>query len=1267
LRLLGLSTLAVIGCSDRPATSIVLALRNNEVAAAIDHVELHVFRPSEATPRFDRCLPEAACAGNAGAAGATGATELPGTLTLYPESLDDLTTPVLVVLEGKLGGVTKVSRRARMAFVKEKSKLLRLELSAACLDVDCSQAITGRTDTTCVDGACAGIDLDPDTQPDFSTPDEALDPNQFKRNPGAAGQGGQGGAAGTAGESGAAGVAGEGGAAGVAGEGGAGAGGAGAGGAGAGGVEAGGAGQAGQGGAGMAGIAGMSGAGQGGAGASGGAGAGGAGMAGAGGSCVMMPTLTVVPTQSGNGPLSAAVKTDITITISGGNPPYTAQVDVTGPSIPGYSLHTQPFSDSSFVFHGTLELCQQVSMVATLHDPLCGDVVSTVVPLSVAATGPYVGTSCNPKMECGTRSYPWCLVSQGISQVDPALWPAGVLVSTGNFKEPAPLQMRNGVHVTGGYDLNLDLEAPFDPTNTGMLDAPHTSISSMGDIVRWPAGVSATLSNLQLRPVSGAASAVQIDSGSDATLSGVLVDARSSSLATVSAFPASFSGVVVAAGADGGSLSLDTCAVSTPDVACSAGPFCSNKAVSAVGTGAFGVTISKGVYSVGNVSSSTPLSQESVGIEALLDTGAIQVTDATVTSGSTTTGVSVGIRAASGKGASLLGTQVNGGPKANLSPVTDAVRLGVDPAESGGTVFSLSPTSPLQGKLELGPGLAAGNFQVSQVAPGGTGRAVAFFGGANPTSLVVSDCQLLGPVSTTAQASDAFGLFADGSMSPAGVMSDITLDPLSFLVGGWGAKQQVGARVMDMSLTASKAVFRGSPTSLPPGALFGGEQSKGLVLEGASPAAITGGAAYGGILTTIGVAPGMPPATEVIGIEVNTSRDFSVTNAAVTGCDPGFSCKGFGPGDRAVGVRLLGAVEPTITKCPALAGGDLFGPPANGPLHAVSAGVLVEPDVGALGVQGTVHVEDNPSITGGKALVSYGVVVVSLLSPGWSAPPTASILRNFIAPGGTSSLNDSQLCKPGCRTIGIDLLAAPDSLVVDNIVLGGVSDYSNALHLGTQSFAQSVLVAHNLFASQIGAGSYSAANCSISGGSYSKIANLEGDLMKPSAEVHFVGNVIVPYGEASAMPLGSVEVASMSNQFLVSGKPSLVFPQRNQIVHESLSVTIRDHVCWYASTCCQDEPPDQSLDVASNGLLMDQKDELLSFVAKLTSFSPGQAISPMNPYVATCLKFLRTDSLNPTIDISSPHAGWSKAMAVDFLGNPRTDLTHPTIGPLECP
>jgi hypothetical protein len=195
-----LGVLPLLACSDTPATSVVLALRvDPALAGAIDHVELHVFRPSEGSLKLEHCFPAGSCTtGAAGAAGAGGAAslpaslpELPGTLALYPESKDDLSTPLLVVLEGKAGGVTKVSRRARMSFVKEKSKVLRLDLSAACLPVDCSQAATHQADMTCAGGQCIPTAVAPDALPDFTDTSTALDPAGFSGS-GGAGQGGAG-------------------------------------------------------------------------------------------------------------------------------------------------------------------------------------------------------------------------------------------------------------------------------------------------------------------------------------------------------------------------------------------------------------------------------------------------------------------------------------------------------------------------------------------------------------------------------------------------------------------------------------------------------------------------------------------------------------------------------------------------------------------------------------------------------------------------------------------------------------------------------------------------------------------------------------------------------------------------------------------------------------------------------------------------------------------------------------------------------------------
>jgi hypothetical protein len=442
--------LAGAACTDTPATSIMLALRVDDgVAKKIDHTEVTVYRPSESAIKWHRCFPASACEGSAGGAGGAGghalwsSSEIPGTLALYPDDKDDTSTPLLVVVEGKLGAETRISRRARLSFVKEKSKLLRLGLSAACLPVDCSKAATGQDDLTCDRGQCVSTTIsNPDELPTYTDDSSALDSGQFASTAGAGGQGGAG-AAGMGGDAGMAGMAGVGGDAGMAGMGGS---------------------------AGMAGMAGM---------------AGSAGMAGMGGMdpCGNPAGLEVsflfdhVVSGAAEPTMMAA------ITVKGGVPPYqykisTSQQPTIG-SIPKSGVATQTPLEISYCTAGAhlitvTDQCQQTSGAVPL--------VSSS-PFQV--NGPYVSIDSCQAEACGTKAQPWCDIQKAIDSAGTDFHEIRVAATATPLM--GPIVLKNGVSLVGGYSPD------FSTIGTGLtvvkatpdLLVPSAMVPFPG-VVRWP-------------------------------------------------------------------------------------------------------------------------------------------------------------------------------------------------------------------------------------------------------------------------------------------------------------------------------------------------------------------------------------------------------------------------------------------------------------------------------------------------------------------------------------------------------------------------------------------------------------------------------------------------------------------------------------------------------------------------------------------------------------------------------------------------------------
>lgn len=118
---------------------------------------------------------------------------LPATLTFKSESDDDFDSPVLIRIEGRSNrsDVPIISRQARLGFVEEKVKLLRMPLRGDCLNVTCT-----KPGTTCERGTCVGDGVDANSLPDFTNTDDALD--GAGGTAGSAGAGGTGNCAGNA-------------------------------------------------------------------------------------------------------------------------------------------------------------------------------------------------------------------------------------------------------------------------------------------------------------------------------------------------------------------------------------------------------------------------------------------------------------------------------------------------------------------------------------------------------------------------------------------------------------------------------------------------------------------------------------------------------------------------------------------------------------------------------------------------------------------------------------------------------------------------------------------------------------------------------------------------------------------------------------------------------------------------------------------------------------------------------------------------------------
>lgn len=144
-----LSAIGGVSCNDESATAIVVMVSTDSVvSAAVDTIEIKAVRGG--VTKFSRSYRIATEA------------VLPGTLTLRDDGgMVDAST-IRLEISGKVAatGQTRVSRRAQLAYVNGKTKLLRMPLRGDCLDVSCP------TGQTCESSVCVPDDINVDTLPD---------------------------------------------------------------------------------------------------------------------------------------------------------------------------------------------------------------------------------------------------------------------------------------------------------------------------------------------------------------------------------------------------------------------------------------------------------------------------------------------------------------------------------------------------------------------------------------------------------------------------------------------------------------------------------------------------------------------------------------------------------------------------------------------------------------------------------------------------------------------------------------------------------------------------------------------------------------------------------------------------------------------------------------------------------------------------------------------------------------------------------------------
>jgi hypothetical protein len=163
--LIALAVSSAGGCAKKKATAIVVAVQSEApIPKEVDSLEIQVDR-GDSTPFFQTY----------DLTTVDGTAHLPGTLALSKQESEGAGTPVTVTIRARLGsGKTRVVRQAKLGFIDEKTKLLRMPLRYSCLDFPtaCDQG------QTCVGGECKTADVDVSTLPDFADKLVAYLPSQ---------------------------------------------------------------------------------------------------------------------------------------------------------------------------------------------------------------------------------------------------------------------------------------------------------------------------------------------------------------------------------------------------------------------------------------------------------------------------------------------------------------------------------------------------------------------------------------------------------------------------------------------------------------------------------------------------------------------------------------------------------------------------------------------------------------------------------------------------------------------------------------------------------------------------------------------------------------------------------------------------------------------------------------------------------------------------------------------------------------------------------
>lgn len=147
----------IASCSDKKATALTIAISSEAaIPTEIDEMSLVVYRGSD--PHFAEVYPLAK---------ANSTIRLPATLTLQPLEDESPSDPITIKIRANIAKQEVVLRSATIAFVEERTKLLRLPLRYSCYDfpIKCGDG------TTCIGGACKDDHVDAAKLPDLGSGD----------------------------------------------------------------------------------------------------------------------------------------------------------------------------------------------------------------------------------------------------------------------------------------------------------------------------------------------------------------------------------------------------------------------------------------------------------------------------------------------------------------------------------------------------------------------------------------------------------------------------------------------------------------------------------------------------------------------------------------------------------------------------------------------------------------------------------------------------------------------------------------------------------------------------------------------------------------------------------------------------------------------------------------------------------------------------------------------------------------------------------------